>query len=114
MVQRAILVWPNNNGITSTKSKVLDPHDPENMTYSAALIAFVLTRKKDIKGGAIFLDDAPSLDGAKAIVEAELVKVIYQKPAVEPTQVAAIQLLEQFGIETQLNPGIILAGEEIQ
>ena len=113
MVTRAILVWPNDSGITRTKSRVFDPSDPENFSYSAALVAFVLTRKKDIKGGTMFLDDAPSFEGAKAIIEAELKKVVYAKQALTTDQISAIQLLEQFGIETYYNPGIMLAGEEL-
>lgn len=113
MVQRAILVWPNNNGITSTKSKILDNSDPEMFTYCAALVAFVLTRKKDIKGGTMFLDAAPSLEGAKAMCEAELAKVVYATEAQTMDEITAIQLLEQHGIETYYNPNIVLAGEEM-
>lgn len=61
----------------------------------------------------MFLDDASSFEGAKAIVEAELKKVVYAKQALTADQISAIQLLEQFGIETYYNPGIILAGEEL-
>lgn len=61
----------------------------------------------------MFLDDAPSFEGAKAIVEAELKKIVYAKQALTADQISAIQLLEQFGIETYYNPGIILAGEEL-
>lgn len=61
----------------------------------------------------MFLDDAPSFEGEKTIVKTELKKVVYAKHALTADQISAIQLLEQFGIETYYNPGIILAGEEL-
>lgn len=38
----------------------------------------------------MFLDDAPSFEGAKAIVEAELKKVVYAKQALIADQISAI------------------------
>lgn len=104
MVNRAIIT-KDNYAVCADSHKIL-PY--EEYVYPATLSAFVLSRKKDIIGGTIYLDDAPSDNGALAIIDAELKKVVYKQAASTPTQIAAIQLLEQAGVETCYNPEIQL------
>ena len=105
MVNRAVIV--KDEYIVYASSHKLIPGD-EAFIYPATLAAFVRARKQDIIHGTMFVDECPSLNGAKAIADAELDKVIYAKPAESTDQVAAIQLLEQLGITTKYNPNINL------
>lgn len=105
MVNRAVIV--KDEYIVYASSNKLVP-DNDEFTYSAALAAFVRARKQDIIHGVMFTDDAISLNGAQAVADAELSKVVYAKPAQTLDQVAALQLLEQLGIETKYNPNINL------
>ena len=103
MVNRAVIV--KDEYIVYASSNKLVP-DNDDFTYPAALAALVRARKQDIIHGIMFVDDAISLNGAQAV--AELSKVIYAKPAQTMDQVAALQLMEQLGIETKYNPNINL------
>ena len=76
MVNRAVIV--KDEYIVYASSNKLVP-DNEDFTYSAALAAFVRARKQDIIHGVMFVDDAISLNGAQAVADAELSKVIYAK-----------------------------------
>lgn len=105
MVNRAVIV--KDDYIVYGSSNKLIPND-ETFTYPAFLAAFVRARKRDIIGGVMFLDDAPTLIGAQSAADAELSKVVYAKAASTPEQIAALQLLEQLGIETKYNPDINL------
>ena len=58
--------------IDMTKSRIFDHSDPENFSYSAALVAFVLTRKKDIKGGTMFQMMRLLLKGQKRLLRLNL------------------------------------------
>lgn len=105
MVNRAVIVKDEYIVYASSNKLVLDNDD---FTYPAALAALVRARKQDIIHGVMFVDDAISLNGAQAVADAELSKVIYAKPAQTMDQVAALQLMEQLGIETKYNPNINL------
>ena len=105
MVNRAVIVKAEY--IVYAISNKLVP-DNDDFTYPAALAALVRARKQDIIHGVMFVDDAISLNGAQAVADAELSKVIYAKPAQTMDQVAALQLMEQLGIETKYNPNINL------
>lgn len=105
MVNRAVIV--KDEYIVCASSNKLVP-DNDDFTYPAALAALVRARKQDIIHGVMFVDDAISLNGAQAVADAELSKVIYAKPAQTMDQVAALQLMEQLGIETKYNPNINL------
>ena len=106
MVNRAVIV--KDDFIVYGSSHKLIPSDTEEFTYSACLSAFVASKKEDVMGGTMYLDDAPSSNGAMAIIEAELKKVVYGKPAKTENQIMAIQMLEHVGIETKYNPNIQL------
>lgn len=105
MVNRAVIV--NDNYICSASSRQLVPGYP-GPGYPATMSAFVLSRRSDIVGGTMYLDEVPSSVGAMSILDAGLTKVVYAKPAESEDQVAAIQILEQGGVETRYNPDIIL------
>lgn len=105
MVNRAVIV--KDEYIVYANSNKLVP-DNDDFTYPAALAALVRARKQDIIHGIMFVDDAISLNGAQAVADAELSKVVYAKPAQTMDQVAALQLMEQLGIETKYNPNINL------
>lgn len=105
MVNRAVIV--KDEYIVYAGSNKLVP-DNDDFTYPAALAALVRARKQDIIHGVMFVDDAISLNGAQAVADAELSKVVYAKPAQTMDQVAALQLMEQLGIETKYNPNINL------
>ena len=105
MVNRAVIV--KDAYIVYASSNKLVP-DNDDFTYPAALAALVRARKQDIIHGVMFVDDAISLNGAQAVADAELSKVVYAKPAQTMDQVAALQLMEQLGIETKYNPNINL------
>lgn len=108
MVHNAILVNPEKNLVVYAKSTTFDESDEMNFTYEATNEAFNLAKKADVKGGIIFLDDAPTLDSAKAIISAGLSKVIYKIPIENENEAAACQLLEQYGIPAIFNDEIIV------
>ena len=85
-----------------------------NFVYEATNEVFNLGRKADVKGGVIFLDDAPTLDGAKAIISGGISKVVYKIPVKNEDEAAACQLLEEYSIPAILNDEIIITEEHAE
>lgn len=108
MVHHAILVNPETDTVVYAESKIFAEDDVFDFTYEATNEAFNLAKKEDVKGGYIYLDDAPTLASAKAIISAELKRVVYKIPIETPEEGAACQLLEQYGIPAIYNPDIIV------
>lgn len=108
MVNHAILVNPKKNLVIYGTSTTFADSDEMNFVYEATNEVFNLGRKADVSGGIIFLDDAPTLDGAKAIISANLSKVIYKIPIKTENEAAACQLLEEYGIPAIFNDEIII------
>ena len=111
MVHQAILINPETDTIVYAESKTFAEDDIFDFTYEATNEAFNLAKKEEIKGGYIYLDDAPTLASAKAIISAELKRVVYKIPIETPEEGAACQLLEQYGIPAIYNPNIIINRE---
>lgn len=108
MVHHAILVNPEKNLVIYGTSTTFADSDEMNFVFEATNEVFNLSRKADVKGGIIFLDDAPTLDGAKAIISAGLSKVVYKIPIETENEAAACQLLEEYGIPAIYNGEIII------
>lgn len=113
MVRRAILVWDKNRGITCADATIFDKENPEQFSYSAVQKIFVLTKKKSVKGGLMYMDAPPTLQDCAAVAEAELSKIVYRGDGEGKDFTAGQQLLAERGIEVEHNDGIILYGDEI-
>lgn len=114
MVHNAILVNPEKNLVIYGTSTTFADSDEMNFVYEATNEVFNLGRKADVRGGIIFLDDAPTLIGAKAIISAGLSKVIYKVPVENEDEAAACQLLEEYKIPAIFNPEIIITQEHAE
>lgn len=108
MVHNAILVNPEKSLVVYATSNVFDESTEMNFVYEATNEAFALVKREDIIGGYIFLDSAPTLEGAKAIISAGIKKVVYKLPIENEDEAAACQLLEQYSIPAIYNPDIIV------
>lgn len=107
MTKRAILVSEDGKTVINADPRILIPGD-DKFDFPAASVALVKAGKKDTKGGTIFIDEAIGITGAKAFITAEIGRVVYASPAVTEEQIAALQLLEQYGIPAYFNSDIIL------
>lgn len=114
MVHHALLIHPENNIAIYARSTIFEENDEMDFVYEATDEAFNLAKKSEIKGGIIFLDDAPTLNSAKAIISSQLSKVVYKLPPENPNELAALQLLEQHNIPAVYNPEIIVTKQHAQ
>lgn len=113
MVHHAAIVNLEKNILVYGVSKDFSMGEKnDDFVYSATHEVFNRAKKEDIRGGIVFLDDAPTFEDAKAILSAELVKVVYKIPAETVDETAAIQLLEANKVETYFNPELILEVSE--
>ena len=114
MVHNAILVNPTNNLVIYGKSTIFDESDEMNFVYEATNECIALGKRADVAGGIIFLDNAPTLGSAKAIISSQLSKVVYKLPVENESEAAGCQLLEQYGIPAIFNPEIIVTEEHAE
>ena len=102
---RAIIVNMEHNYTSYGHQKPTDDNF-ETMPH-ATIQALIKARREDIVGGTIFLARFPCYECAKAIVFAELTKVVYKEENTgDAMHSEARMFLEYSGIEVVQNPDL--------
>lgn len=109
MADRVIIV--NKDFIVCAESKYLIPND-DKFRYEASCMAFLKSKKEEIKGGILYADSPLTLSEAKGAVEAGIHNIIYPYNEETKEDITVVQFLISQGVEICRSANIIFWGDE--
>ena len=105
MINRAIIV--NGDYIVSQKIEHIYEGDIV-VDCNAILKTFLASPVEEIEGGKLYATGCIGLTEASMIIAAKLKKAVFSRSPETSDEMCAIELLKEQGIETVINPNIIL------